>query len=359
MVHIHFRWGAVYLWGWTMVGMLACDSGLPLDDMSMLDSGVPPNSDMESDANTAMQQETWHAVVKTQADTPDLQDATVDLFVPATAGTIRGAVVFSHVGVGDWEFDNSVWRTFAAIRGYALLRIAVGDIHDRVTPWESPAQSATLITRIFDTMAVQAGRPTLRDCPLVFWGHSAGGFWITRFIPYFVDRTAGFVAFHGSLSSDEMYATDTLEIPGLFLIGEYDPIWIRDGATEHVRIGRENGARWALVVEPNAKHWDVDPGRWLMISFTETVFERRLADTADLTQGLSLATLPESDGWIGHVAHKSVYDGDEEFPDSGREIIESADIAPWGTVTDTVGSESWLISESFAHSWLSYERLGI
>ena len=301
----------------------------------------------------------WKRDISSTDDTPDLKDAEVSLYIPGGVSEARGVLIFSYNGVGTWEYEHEVWRASAASHGYAMLHIVLTDIHDRVAPWEFPEQSARFIYRILDTMAQISNHTELESAPLFFFGHSAGGFWFTRLVPQLTERAVGFIAFHGSMSSDELFFPSALSVPGLFLVAEYDPIWIRTDTFEIVNTGFEKGALWSLVVEPDAGHWDVDPGRRLMVEFVETVFQFRVPPTSGADgERDSLSAVPEKDIRLGQLAHHSVYDGDEEFEDSGREVITAASILPQQTETTTSSSGSRLISQTFAESWLAYELTG-
>ena len=297
----------------------------------------------------------WQQIIPPTDETPDLGDARVRLYIPCGVKQASGVIIFSHIGVGEWEYDHEMWRAFAETDRYALVMIELGDIHGKVAPWGFPGQSARFVTRILSTMAEHSRHEEMTTSPLFFFGHSAGGFWFTRMIPEISGRTAGFLAFHGALPSEAFFEPDSLAVPGLFLVAEYDPIWIRRDSTEIVTRGRENGAKWAMVVEPDAGHWDVDPGRRMMIDFTKTVFQRRVGPAKE-SGATPLSELPANNGWLGQLEHKSVYNGDEEFEGSGKEIVVSAAITPWNDTDSNTGN--WLISESFAQSWLSYELNG-
>ncbi len=328
-------------------------------DSEIDDVGTSGNTNDNREACISSDHQTdWQQLFPAMDETPDLGDAKVRLYIPCEVEQASGIMIFSHIGVGEWEYDHETWRASAAVQNYALVMIELADIHGRVAPWEFPEQSADFVTQILSAMADKSGHDELKTCPLFFFGHSAGGFWFTRMIPWLSERTAGFLAFHGSLSSNALFLADSLAVPGLFLIAEYDPIWIREDTTVIVEKGRKSGARWSLMVEPGAGHWEVDSGRQLMVDFTETVFQLRINQRNDgQEKSLPLMELPQSDGWLGQLEHQSVYGEGEEFDGSGKEVIVSADIMPWNEALSNNGN--WLISEAFAKSWLAYERFGI
>jgi dienelactone hydrolase len=355
--------GLVYTIG-CFITFSACEIAAPSEDgiEGAGDSGTDgyDSTDVDtSDAPISTGTE-WKKEIVSTADTPDLEDAEVSLYIPKGVSEARGVLVFSYIGVGTWEYEHEVWRASAASHGYAMLHIKLTDIHGRVAPWEFPEQSALFIYRTLDTMAQISNHTELERAPLFFFGHSAGGFWFTRVVPHLTDRAAGFIAFHGTMSSDELFSPSALSVPGLFLVAEYDPIWIRTDTSEIADTGFEKGALWSLVIEPDAGHWDVDPGRRLMVEFVETIFDLRVAPTSapDGAKKL-LSDIPEEDIRFGQLAHYSIYDGDEEFEDSGREVITAASISSDYMETAMSNSRSRLISQTFAESWLAYELSGI
>ena len=362
MGHIGFRWGKVCSVGGLFL-LLACEEQpSAFDNVTYWDSDANTEEEVGFDdaAEKWATRGSHHVVLAPDADTLDLREASVDLFIPINVARVRGVLLFASAGVGEAEFDNAVWRTSAAINGYGLVRVGFRDAPGKPQLWDVPRQMAIMVSRALNVLATKSGHHELSDCPIIFWGHSAGGFWQMRAMPHLAARTAGFVAFHGSLTSHALYSPDVLQIPGLFLIGDADLIWIREAAVDIVRAGRPFGARWALVVEPEVGHSDVTPGRWLMTMFVEKVFERRVVISDDAPdERLPLATLPESDGWLGQLAHRSVFGGDEMYEDAGKEVIENAAIAPWDSDTSLPERSNWLITEGFAKAWLAYEQLGV
>jgi hypothetical protein len=64
-------------------------------------------SSVETDTNGVA----WHAVIASDEDTPDLQDASAELYIPNDVDEVRGVLVFSHAGVGESEYQNDTWRS--------------------------------------------------------------------------------------------------------------------------------------------------------------------------------------------------------------------------------------------------------
>jgi hypothetical protein len=48
----------------------------------------------------------WYTVIASDEDTPDLQNASVELYLPNHMDEVRGVLVFSHAGVGASEYKG-------------------------------------------------------------------------------------------------------------------------------------------------------------------------------------------------------------------------------------------------------------
>ena len=301
----------------------------------------------------------WQTTIASTDTTPDLEDADVRMFIPSDTAYVRGILIFSRNGVGDTEYEHNAWRSAAATVGMAVINIELRDCEERLTPWESADQSVRLLNRMFTVLAELSGHPELAEAPLFFFGHSAGAFWFTRLIPRFAERTAGFIAFQGSLTCDRLFSPEALAIPGMFVIAEYDPIWIRTGTTEIVDEGLKKGALWSLTVQPDVGHWDIDPSRSMMIAFMRTVFDRRLPPQSESGAPSTLLPFPLDDIRLGTLTHRNVYDEEERIEGNGREIITAAVLLPPETPPDPTRSYHRLVSSGFAEAWVSYEVAGI
>ena len=145
----------------------------------------------------------------------------------------------------------------------------------------------------------------------------------------------------------------------MFFIAEYDPIWIRTDVTAVVEEGLKKGALWSLTVQPDAGHWDIEPTRSQMIRFMRTVIERRLPSQSETGAPAAMHPFPLEEIRLGVLLHQSVYDGDEEFEGSGREIVTGVYLLPPEASVDSQVSYHRLISSNLAETWLTYEVSGI
>lgn len=323
-----------------------------------VEDSSPDNAPLEADSDStiAALTDSWTLEISPSTNTPDLQASVTQLFIPETVAEVRGIVVMSDHALGEGEYAQTAWRTSARENMYGIMKVHLNDIHGNVTSFEYPEQSARMLVHIFNEMAALSEHPELAYVPFIFYGHSAGGFLGTRLIAEIPERSAGFVAFHGSFESEALFTTEALSVPGLLVVAEYDLKYIRNDTSELVRKGRTRGARWSLVVDRGAGHWDADPSRALVINFVEEVFHRRLNALADTGGGpVPLKLLPENEGWLGKLEHHTAYDGYECTAGAGREAITSAYISQYGNFPDSPGDASWIISKSFAQNWLLYE----
>lgn len=299
----------------------------------------------------------WTMEIEPSKDEPILKVAPVSLFIPPNIDRIRAILIFFSNGVGEQEYEHEMWRTFAATHQLGLMKVLLSDIRNKYdSSFRYPEQSARMLSNILNVMGDVSKHQEVRCTPFVLFGHSSGGFLVTRLLPHVYKRTVSFVAFHGSVVTDEALIPESVSVPGLFLIAGFDPEGIRHDSTEHVERGRSRGARWSLVVEPDAHHWDIDSGRNLIMQFVEETLRRRIQADADGLRGpAKLTTLPEQNGWLGQLEHHSVYDGREHFKGHGREVIDSVCIAPYENYLGPRDGANWMISKLFAENWLLYQ----
>ncbi len=111
-------------------------------------------------------------------------------------------MLFSAHALGEQEYAHEMWKTSAAEQGYGLMKIQLRDVYDHVTSYDYPEESAEILFKILAVMANVSEHQKIEYAPFFFFGHSAGGFFITRLLPYVHQRTAAFIAFHGCLDSE-------------------------------------------------------------------------------------------------------------------------------------------------------------
>ncbi|MCP4675889.1 MAG: hypothetical protein GY854_10355 [Deltaproteobacteria bacterium] len=296
---------------------------------------------------------------------PNMMAARASLFIPDGVEKVRAVLVFSNCGTGENEYENQKWRDSAAKNDYALLKTKLVADDGGAASYDYPEQSAEMLLRILAQAASESGHPEIKNSPFIHWGHSAGGFLGTVMSAFVADRAVAFVAFHGAIRQnvifkdcevrDKVLSEEFLAVPGLVLLGEYDPDNIRDSSVALTQDGRELDARWALAIERDAAHWDVESSRQIAIPFVEEVLDLRLEENSDTSDGpVELTHLKKEEGWMGTLRHhRELQDDDDDK--SGHEIIDSVEIQPFTEYEGDGEDAQWLMSESFARLWLAYE----
>jgi hypothetical protein len=306
----------------------------------------------------------WKAVIHPNAQEPNILDAPASLFIPTKVAKARAVLVYCSHALGSFEYKENDWRESAAANDYALLVVQFKADDGNDVAWAFPEQASLLLLQTLDQMAKTSGHDEIRNVPIVTWGHSSGGMLFTTLTSFIPEKTAGIVAYHGAIKDFELEETSEMrdkvlneeyvKIPILALVGEFDPTWIMSSSDSLVSEGRELGARWAMVIEPNVKHWDAESGRQLEIEFVEEILDKRLKkETSRSESPESLNTIPETDGWLGVVKHHREFDV-EDIEGQGHEVIDDAKGYSYDDYPGDPDRAMWLMSGSFAELWLSY-----
>jgi pimeloyl-ACP methyl ester carboxylesterase len=326
------------------IGCLGCDDGVISDtDEKHVDEpgclGVSVPGDV------------WSVSLdQTEYGEENLLETSGQLFIPDNVKLVSARVVFIAHGLGEGEFACGDWRTFAEERNLALMSLTLKNDADG-TPWRQFEAADEAFWDLLEELEEESDRPDLEDAPLILWGHSAGGYLSTQLATAHPEEVAGFVAYHGSRlykggSNNGMY-----ELPGLFILAEYDTSGIRAASIDQVALGRSNHALWGLAIEKGGLHWDNDSGRKLALAFADELLERQ-----QIVTGVdSILRIHETDGWLGKLDHTGVFDdGDEEFEDSGHEVVSGCEAIPYNNCSSDPEDYQWLISDVFAQQWVEF-----
>jgi len=252
----------------------------------------------------------WSVTVSPSEDQPNLVDATARLYIPSEE--VSGAVVFSRHGLGYEMFEHERWRQAAADDGYALIEVDIVADDGKDTAVDYPDQAGLMVEDLLRAAARESGHRELHDAPLVVWGHSSGSQMIVPAAAHTSAHIAGFIAFHGSVrqaaldpeldTREVLLAPEFLDVPGLVMVAEHDPVGLRDASIDFVGEGRDRGAHWALTVDEGLQHWGYDGTLDLMIPFAALAFEPpvdepvvRLLNGPSFLSGIEDHWLPNQD----------------------------------------------------------------
>ena len=187
-----------------------------------------------------------------------------------------------------------------------------------------------------DEFANMSGHPELAQAPIFFWGYSWGGQFSYHFTAWKPERVIGFITVKGGRHNTTDPGAAKF-VPGYLFIGEADLSSRVDNLTRIFEENRANGALWTLAVEPGTGHEDVRDYD-LLRNYITTVIERRLPETITPGQPVTLKSIDESSGWLGHLQTFVV--GKDECYDQGKR------------------QASWLPSEVIAQDWQAFASNG-
>jgi hypothetical protein len=169
----------------------------------------------------------------------------------------------------------------------------------------------------------------LNVAPLVLWGHSAAGSFVSTFAALHPERTVGFVRYHsagaGLLGTDVKALRQT---PALLLVAEMDAQQSPDAETAW-KIGRELDAPWTFGVEPNAAHGGyeaLEAAKDLLIPWITVIVRQRISP-----DGGPLRILSDASAWLGSN--------------------QSGDVTSWTAFRGSKTTASWLPDETTARAW--------
>jgi pimeloyl-ACP methyl ester carboxylesterase len=298
--------------------------------------------------------ETWQVDVEPQAHEA-FEHVTYRLWIPQGSIRLRGLIVLQHgCGYGAAahalrHVEDLQYRAFATHWSMGLVAGRQWAPGENCGAWINPDVGvAGAFLRALRLFAAQSGHPEVATVPWALWGHSGGGVWVTLMTARYPERVLATFARSGAFGP--LGPTDNLIGPGPVTLRPskamfHVPMMFCFGAQEetpgnamtefisHLRqlynAGAEQGAHWALAIDPLTGHENGDT-RMLVISFFDTVFRQA--------------------SQLGGKSSESVWWGDP------RSLQISADAQPLRPSSDL--AVSWLASESLALRWQEFGRIG-
>lgn len=256
------------------------------------------------------------------------------LYIPRSIKRIRGIYCY----VPGWQgssmvmIKNKQLRSYVENKGFALMTFTTeGEYTSReegITKWSGNAFLDGLAK-----LAEKSGHPEIKNAPLLFNGHSAGGQFGYHFTLLHPEQVIAFVTIKGGLHTLDP-AAEAIKVPAFMVIGEKDEEYRKSNLTAIFKKHRQQGALWSLAMQPNAKHNHVDDA--IKHAFFDAVIPLRLPESMNLKGLAKLKTLDESSAWLG---------------DS-----HSIKVAPYLDYPGDSKQASWLPNEEFAQVWLSFIR---
>ena len=246
------------------------------------------------------------------------------LYVPEDIDTIKGIYAYMHGFGGDSRYivqDSSMQALVKSI-DFALMGVRLDNMH-----MDSGIGNSLLDAK--SNFAEQANHNELNFSPLFFEGYSWGGQWSYHYTEWHHEDVIAFITMKGGYH-DTTYSANAIHVPGYMFIGENDSDYRIDNLTNIFLNHRPFGAIWALAMEPNAGHNRVTD-RNLLDNFLFDMIDKRLPNSFDTEQPISLLEISEDSGWLGNRTNYI--------------------ISPYECYDQEIDTLSWLSNSLNAQNW--------
>ena len=259
---------------------------------------------------------------------------------PATP--VRGVLVL--LGGRDEDSRGMVgqkeWQTLATQTHFGLVGVQFINPPDNLYEFQEDPGGviSDLLNKAVDALLTKSGQK-LKDPPLAFWGHSAGGNITQQYMSRHANRVVGAVLMRATGGPGGL-APGKDDVPTLICVGGKDkPEWVKDALANYEK-GHKVRADWTLALNPGEGH-EVGKTQPLALAYLLAAINARLppAPAASVFAGnsaspVTLLRLNKQTGWLGDPTSYEVaaYDKFE------------------GKKQDAV----WLLDEVSAKAWQAY-----
>ncbi|MCG8702014.1 MAG: T9SS type A sorting domain-containing protein [Bacteroidales bacterium] len=267
------------------------------------------------------------------------------LYVPEEVDTVKGICFYLRGGkmdgIGWWNKDFiKKHRSYYASRNFAFLMADMqNDVffsihHDTIKSWVGDAVFSSIAA-----LADSSDHPEIEHSPLFMYGHSNGGFFSTHFAMNYAERILGFVACKGAgwFAIDDSVKQKALDVPGIIIIGEQDPVVRPTGLTASFNESRTKGGLWAKALQKGGNHNRVTDTS-LIFTFFREVVEQRLHDSVHFDTIPALKPLTHENAWLADNS--------------------TNEIAPFSCFNRDKSHSSWFPGELSAKAWQKYVSNG-
>ena len=265
------------------------------------------------------------------SDTPNENEtfsvADFSLYIPENIDTIRGVYAYMHGFGGDSRYivQDSIMRALVEHIDFALMGVRLDNMH-----MDSGIGNSLIDAK--NSFAEQSNHNELIFSPLFFEGYSWGGQWSYHYTKWRPQDVIAFITMKGGYH-DTTYAANAIHVPGYMFIGENDSDYRIENLTSIFLAHRPLGAIWTLAMEPNAGHSQITD-RNLLDNFLFDMLEKRMPDTFDINEPLTLLPIEENSGWLGNRTDYLIY--------------------PYNCYDEGIDTLSWLSNSSNAQNWQTF-----
>lgn len=267
-----------------------------------------------------------------------LQAAKFRWWAPANV-KVRGVLVLlpGRGGDGRGMAGNPTWQALATKIQFGIVACFLQNPQDNPFQYQGDPNGAisALIDKSVNAILAQNKVP-LKDPPLVFWGHSAGGNVTQNYCSRHPDRVVAAVLARCPGGPGGL-APGKDNVPTLILVGKKDkPEWVSESLANYEK-GHAVHATWTLALNPNEGH-EVGNTQALASAHIAAAVAARLPVPMFASESVKPKRLARESGWLGDSA--------------------TYEIASYPSFSGKKTSATWLLDETTAKAWQTYLRGG-
>ena len=259
---------------------------------------------------------------------PDVKPRGVLVLIPGRGGDGRAMA------------DNADWQALATKMQFGIVACALLIAQDNPFQYQQDPNGATsaLINSAVKAILEQNKVP-LKNPPLAFWGHSAGGNVSANYCSRHPERVVAAVLLRATAGPREL-TPGKENVPMLVLVGKKDkPEWVSESIKSYEQ-GHARQARWTLAAHPNEGH---EAGKTQPLAFAHLAAAATLRLPPPGSGGFSSEPvrpkrLARESGWLGD-------------PTTGE-------IGSFSSYRGKKTNATWLLDESTAKAWQAYLHEG-
>lgn len=247
------------------------------------------------------------------------------LYIPENVDTIKGIYAYMHGFGGDSRYivEDSTMKALVEDIDFALMGVRLDNMH-----MDSGIGNSMLDAKI--DFSAQSNHNELIFSPLFFDGYSWGGQWAYHYTEWHHEDVLAFVTMKGGYH-DTTYSANAIHVPGYMFIGENDSDYRIENLTNIFLNHRQFGAVWALAMQPNMGHNRITD-RNLLDNFLFDIIDKRMPDTFDINEPITLLEISEDSGWLGNRSDYIIYPY-ECYTDGGIDTLS------W--LSNSINAQNW------------------
>ncbi len=241
--------------------------------------------------------------------------------------TVRGIYWFMHPNNGDSRniVTDSAYLALVDSQHFALMGARIFNMH-----MQTGIGDATI--KAIDSIAILSNHNELSIIPFFINGYSWGGQFAYHFANWIPERIIGIITQKGGYHNTE-FAENLIQIPILMFVGENDLQYRIDNLTSIFLNHRPLGAKWALAVEQNTGHSQINDHTYLNLFF-HSIVNMRIPDIINPFEPIILNNLSDSSAWFGNQISWNI--GSSQCYD------------------DNIDSSSWFPNRIIGEKWQSF-----